>query len=115
LAIETRRDDVPTRDLLAFLNDDDTRKAIECERALLGRLGGGCQVPIGAYAEQRNGRLHLTAMVGHPDGKEVLREEAQGDDPIQLGRDTAEVLLTRGADKILKEVYGQQIAISTQP
>ena len=65
LAIETRRSDQQTKALLAFLNDSDTHAAIECERALLGSLGGGCQVPIGAYAEIRGGRLHLRRPAGH--------------------------------------------------
>ena len=57
LAIEIRRGDQQTKTLLAFLNDADTHAAIDCERALLGSLGGGCQVPIGAYAEKRGERL----------------------------------------------------------
>ncbi|HEY5029899.1 MAG TPA: hydroxymethylbilane synthase, partial [Candidatus Angelobacter sp.] len=57
LAIEIRRNDQQTKTLLSFLNDSDTQAAIDCERALLGSLGGGCQVPIGAYAERRGGRL----------------------------------------------------------
>ena len=80
LAIEIRRGDQQTRTLLAFLNDADTHAAIDCERALLGSLGGGCQVPIGAYAEKRGDRLFLRAMVGRPDGSEILREQAEGID-----------------------------------
>src|SRR5246127_5333904 len=90
LAIETRRDDEQTRSLLEFLNHAETRAAIECERALLGAMGGGCQVPIGAYAEKRDGRLHLRAMVGSPDGSLILREEAEGMDGEKLGREVAE-------------------------
>src|SRR5215472_2141755 len=115
LAIETRRDDQQTLSLLSFLNHADTRQAIECERALLGSLGGGCQVPIGAYAEQRNGKLHLRAMVGHPDGSKILREQAEGDAPEALGRQVAQTLLTRGAEKILAEVYAQEVAVPKQP
>jgi len=115
LAIETRRDDRQTRTFLAFLNDADTRQAIECERALLGSLGGGCQVPIGAYAEKRNGRLSLRAMVGRPDGSEILREQAEGTDAESLGRETAQILLKRGADKILADVYAQEVALPKQP
>ncbi len=115
LAIETRRDDRQTQTFLAFLNDADTRQAIECERALLGSLGGGCQVPIGAYAEKRNGRLALRAMVGRPDGSEILREHADGADAEKLGRETAQVLLKRGADKILADVYAQEVALPKQP
>jgi hydroxymethylbilane synthase len=53
LGIEIREGDAATRELLAFLNDPAARAATTCERALLNRLGGGCQVPIGAFAEVR--------------------------------------------------------------
>jgi hydroxymethylbilane synthase len=115
LAIEIRHDDAQTRTLLAFLNDAETRAAIECERALLGSMGGGCQVPIGAYAEKRGGKLHLRAMVGRPDGSLILREQADGDDGEKLGREVAQTLLKRGGDKILTDVYAQEVAVPKQP
>ena|SRR5947209_6734522 len=88
LAIETRSDDRQTESYLSFLNHAETRQAIECERALLGSLGGGCQVPIGAYAELHNGQLHLRGMVGRPDGSQILREQAEGSEPemLEIGR-----------------------------
>jgi len=115
LAIEIRRGDQQTKRLLAFLDDPDTHAAIECERTLLGSLGGGCQVPIGAYAEIRGGRLHLRAMVGRPDGSEILREQAEGNDGVMLGRETAQKLLKRGGDKILTDVYAQEVTVPKQP
>jgi hydroxymethylbilane synthase len=115
LAIEIRRDDSATREILRFLDDADARLAIECERALLGSLGGGCQVPIGAHAEKTGDGLHLDAMVGRPDGSLILREQASGSAPESLGRRTAEALLKRGADRILSEVYGQEAAVPRQP
>ena len=115
LAIEIRRGDQQTKALLAFLNDADTHAAIECERALLGSLGGGCQVPIGAYAEKRGDRLFLRAMVGRPDGSEILREQAEGIDGVKLGRETAQTLLWRGGDKILNDVYAQEVEVPKQP
>jgi hydroxymethylbilane synthase len=115
LAIEIRRGDQHTKTLLAFLNDADTHAAIACERALLGSMGGGCQVPIGAYAEKRDGRLFLRAMVGRPDGSEILREQAEGNDGVKLGRDTAQTLLRRGGDKILNDVYAQEVEVPKQP
>ena len=115
LAIEIRRGDQQTKTLLAFLNDADTHAAIDCERALLGSLGGGCQVPIGAYAEKREGRLFLRAMVGRPDGSQILREQADGTDGVKLGRETAQTLLWRGGDKILNDVYAQEVEVPKQP
>jgi len=115
LAIEIRRGDQQTKTLLAFLDDADTHAAIDCERALLGSLGGGCQVPIGAYAEKRGGRLFLRAMVGRPDGSQILREQADGTDGVKLGRETAQTLLWRGGDKILDDVYAQEVEVPKQP
>jgi hydroxymethylbilane synthase len=115
LAIEARAGDRETLGHLAFLNHGDTRLAVECERALLGSMGGGCQVPIGAFAEKSSGGLLLRAMVGRPDGSEVLREQAQGNDPEQLGRAIAQKLLQRGGEIILKDVYQQGVAVPSQP
>jgi hydroxymethylbilane synthase len=115
LAIEVRKGDQQTKTLLAFLNDADTHAAIDCERALLGSMGGGCQVPIGAYAEKRGERLFLRAMVGRPDGSEIFREQAEGTDGMKLGRETAQILLKRGGDKILNDVYAQEVEVPKQP
>src|SRR5260370_1541783 len=74
LAIEIREGDSVMRKHLEFLDDPAARAATTCERALLNRLGGGCQVPIGAFAEMRNGKLHLEAIVADPDAAKDLRE-----------------------------------------
>ena len=115
LGIEIRAGDGATRQHLAFLDDADARTATRCERALLSKLGGGCQVPIGAAAEIRNRRLHLDAIVANPDGSKILRESGDGDDPEQLGSEVGETLLRRGGEAILEEVYGKAIAVPHQP
>jgi hydroxymethylbilane synthase len=115
LGIEIRAGDAVTREHLAFLDDRTARATTTCERALLNRLGGGCQVPIGASAEMRQGKLHLEAIVAHPDGSVLLRESRDGDDPEKLGNDVGETLLSRGGDAILEEVYGQGLAVPQQP
>ena len=115
LGIEIRAGDVVTRQHLAFLDDAAARATTTCERALLNKLGGGCQVPIGASAEVRNGRLHLQAIVADPDGSKVLRESREGTDPVQLGESVGDMLLRRGGDAILVAVYGQGIAVPQQP
>jgi hydroxymethylbilane synthase len=115
LGIEIRRGDTATRAHLAFLDDASARATTTCERALLSKLGGGCQVPIGAFAEVRNGRIHLNALVAHPDGSKVLRETRDGDDPVRLGDEVGEILLRRGGDAILDEVYGEGFALPQQP
>lgn len=115
LGIEIRAGDAATRPYLTFLDDADARAATTCERALLNTLGGGCQVPIGAAAEVRTGRLHLDAIVANPDGSKILRESRDGDDPEKLGREVGESLLRSGGDAILDEVYGNGIAVPQQP
>ncbi len=115
LGIEIRADDAATRDAIAFLDDRTARAATVCERALLHQLGGGCQVPIGGHAEVANGRLHLTAVVARPDGSQLLREAQDGDAPEQLGTAVGQRLLRRGADQILREVYGEVAAAPQQP
>jgi hydroxymethylbilane synthase len=115
LGIEIRESDTKMRELLTFLDDRDARDTTTCERALLNRLGGGCQVPIGAFAEMRNGRLHLESIVADPDGSKVLRDSRDGDDPEKLGNEAGEALLNRGGDEILEAVYGRGLAVPPQP
>ena len=115
LGIEIRAGDSGTRQHLAFLDDPAARATTTCERALLNKLGGGCQVPIGAFAEVRDGRLHLEGVVAHPDGSRVLRESHEGTDPVQLGEAVGDRLLRCGGDVILEAVYGQGIAVPQQP
>ena len=115
LGIEIRAGDSVTRAHLAFLDDAAARATTTCERALLNKLGGGCQVPIGAFAEVRDGQLHLEAIVADPDGSKVLRESRDGSDPVQLGESVGDTLLARGGDAILEQVYGQGIAVPQQP
>ena len=78
-------------------------------------MGGGCQVPIGAYAESLGRELHLQAVVARPDGERVLRETGSGQDAVELGERVGEVLLVRGGRQILQDVYGENFAIPEQP
>ncbi len=114
LGIEIREGDTEMRKHLAFLDDAAARAATTCERALLNKFGGGCQVPIGAFAESADGRLQLTAIVARPDGSAILRETQTGTDPVALGEQVGEILLQRGADRILEEVYGAAAAATPQ-
>jgi hydroxymethylbilane synthase len=115
LGIEIRKGDAVTREHLVFLNDPAAQAATACERALLNSLGGGCQVPIGAFAEVRNGSLHLESIVADPDGSKLLRDSRDGDDPVKLGNDAGVALLARGGDQILEVVYGRGLAVPPQP
>ena len=115
LAIEARSDDSATISALKFLDHGPTRVAVECERAALNALGGGCQVPIGVYARHENGKLFLKAVVASPDGEEIIREQRSGSDPQKLGREVGEALLAKGARRILESVYGSVTSVPQQP
>ncbi|HXW92725.1 MAG TPA: hydroxymethylbilane synthase [Terriglobales bacterium] len=115
LGVEIRAADSGTGPLLKFLDDPAARATTTCERALLKRLGGGCQVPIGALAEVRAGGLHLSAIVADPAGSQLIRESREGSDPVLLGETVGESLLRRGGEVILETVYGQGAALPQQP
>jgi hydroxymethylbilane synthase len=115
LAIEIRAGDRDVLNALEFLDDARARAETECERALLAKMGGGCQVPIGANATFSIRGLSLEAVVASPDGKKVLRETGNGASPLELGESVGESLLTRGGAEILESVYGRQTVIPQQP
>src|SRR5579871_279756 len=106
LAIETRETGAGF-DACAALDHSATHMAVLAERGVLWALGGGCQVPIGAYATVANGRLHLTAMVAAPDGEQIIRASTEGrpSEAEQIGRDLGADLLRHGARRILEAVY----------
>ena len=104
IAIETRTEDGDTLAALTAVNDTAASAALTAERALVRALGGGCQVPIGAFAETLDGRVHLRAMVASLDGSQMLRREAS--QPVEaanaLGDSVAAGLLEDGAGPILQ-------------
>lgn len=117
LAIEIRASDAETRRHLAFFDDASARSTTSCERAALNALGGGCQVPIGAYAEIVSGKLELSAVVARPNGQEILHERQQGNatEPEELGTRVGQALLKKGAQRILAEIYKSEAAVPQQP
>ncbi|KEO81165.1 hydroxymethylbilane synthase [Tumebacillus flagellatus] len=105
LAIECRAADEEVRKLLSVLDNPATRKIVTAERTVLGKLNGGCQIPIGAYAESiGDDELRLTGIVGSADGSVLLRETATGRDPVELGTLVADRLIEKGAGAILAQV-----------
>ena len=105
LAIETRDDGGWAWGVVRRLDHADARMEVEAERALLAKLGGGCQVPIGAFARVQDGTLRLLAMVASPDGSRVIRGEASGRDPAEVGNELGTSLLAQGAGEILSQVH----------
>ena len=110
IAVETRLNDNETGDLLSKLDDPETRAAIITERALLGALQGGCQVPIGAWARIERGEMVLEACVTSVDGQQHVRQRLTGppDQGVQLGEQMARLLMETGAQTILEEVGRQR-------
>ncbi|WP_121639623.1 hydroxymethylbilane synthase [Virgibacillus sp. Bac330] len=104
LAIECRSEDDELKKLLATIHDEDTARTVTAERTFLHLLEGGCQVPIGGYAYLQGESIVLTAFVGTPDGKTVLKEVVQGSDPEAVGRKAATLLQNRGAKEIIEKV-----------
>ena len=105
VAVEIRSDDDRMRSLLAAIDDAPAAAALNAERAVVERLGGGCQMPIGAYARIADMDVHVTAVVISLDGTRVVRAEAMGTtrDPAAVGNEAANRQLAEGADAILAE------------
>jgi hydroxymethylbilane synthase len=117
LAIEIRKGDSATRDLISFFDHPSSRIETACERAVLNALGGGCQVPIGVHAQVAGPVLRVQAVVARPDGRQVIRLSIEGDaaQPLSVGEELGRELLTAGAERILADVYGSGVAVPQQP
>ena len=107
LGIETRADDKIVNEIVKSIHHEETYKAVLAERALLKALEGGCQVPIGAFAEVKPNGLFLNALVGSLDGSLTFSKKMRGskNNPEKLGRDLAKDLLNAGAKIILDIIY----------
>lgn len=84
LVIETRADDALAQETVTALNDESTRICVTAEREFLAHFGGGCSVPVAAFATVHKGALHLSGLVASPDGSRVLRGTATGDDAAEI-------------------------------
>jgi hydroxymethylbilane synthase len=103
LGVQTRSSD-PSQIVCGALDHHDTRLAVEAERRVLAALGGGCQVPLGAFAEKQGGTWTLTGAVISPDGRRMLRESSSADvDPIELAPELVNRLKQLGACDILAQ------------
>jgi hydroxymethylbilane synthase len=104
LAVQCRADDQTTLDLLTVLEDKSTRKAVTAERTFLSGLGGGCSVPVAAFAtvvSEKSSLISLTGLVISEDGKRMVKVTGQDVDALQLGKELAQQAILRGAGEIL--------------
>ncbi len=101
IAIECRDDNRETSGLISSIVDELTGTCVMAERSYLAELGGGCELPVGAYAYNVGGLLCLETVLASLDGSTVLRTKHQGEDPITLGAQTAQELLASGGYNLL--------------
>ena len=103
LAVEVRADDADMIDILAPVNHEDTWTAVTAEREFVNATGGGCRVPVAAYAVVDGPALRVRTMACLPDGSRIFRSttEAAADNPREAGRRAARALLATGADAIM--------------
>ena len=108
LAVQCRAQDTATLALLAALEDETTRTCVTAERAFLSRLGGGCAVPVAAYAEANDrypeSGIRLTGLVISEDGRKFVKVQDEGTGPLELGQGLAEKAIRQGADEILNTI-----------
>jgi len=110
LAIEIREDDERIRKLIEPLNHEESYIAAVCERAFLRELEGGCQVPIGAFAEVLEGRLRIKGFISDLEAERFIEDLAEGSpqNPEEVGKELARKLLSKGGKEILEEIYSSQ-------
>jgi hydroxymethylbilane synthase len=109
IGLETRSGDGETLRILTALDDAESRQGVEAERSALEALGGGCQVPIGAWGRVEANMLILEVAVLSPDGAQCLRQQSSGarEDASRIGQHVAHNLLRMGADELLaREGHG---------
>jgi len=106
-----RRRDEEVYAAIRALNCAETEFATQCERAVLAALGGGCQLPLGAFCHLADDHWHLHAMVVAPDGDTVahiVHRAPQGIVPCEVGAAVATELIARGARDLLNGTYELQ-------
>jgi hydroxymethylbilane synthase len=101
LAVECREGDADVRERLEKIEHRDSRVAVDTERAFLAELGGGCDLPVGAYATVDGDTIRIRSFLSSLDGRQVLMDESIGDDPVRLGRHVAKHLLEVGGAELL--------------
>ncbi len=113
IAVEVRSDDDRVRELVATIDHAASAAVLQAERAVVVRLGGGCQMPIGAYAEISGDEMVMMSIVVSVDGARAVRATVHGEAarPDVVGIEAAEQLLRQGAQDILAEVQRAQTEV----
>ena len=110
LAVEARADDHRMLELLAAIDDADTRYEATAERAFLEKIGGGCSLPVGACARCMEDRMLLTIFMSNEDGDKSFTAKIEGmkRDPLQLAGEAYLALMERGGAELLKAARANQ-------
>ena len=101
LGVQCRADDERTLTFLAAIHNAEVAQAVTAERAFLSGLGGGCSIPVGAYATVSGGTIHLTGLVAATDGSRTIRVEGSGPSALELGASLAEKAKSQGAAELI--------------
>ena len=104
LAVQARAGDRMVAELLAALDHAASRVAFEAERAVMASLGGGCALPLGAYAERREDAVRLLAVVVRPDGSDLVWAQAEAATAEGVATEVVATLRAGGAEAILADV-----------
>jgi hydroxymethylbilane synthase len=106
LAVECRSNDKMMRGALAQLDDPIARAQLDAERSFMISLGGDCNLPLGALAEADGEKVRIRGLVGSMDGKRILQDQIEGEDPEKTGIELADRLRALGAEEIIASVQG---------
>lgn len=107
LGIEIRKKDQKIKDIVSKIHSRETEISIKAERAFLRTLGGGCQVPLGAYAWIKDSKIFMVGFIGDMEGERFYKGEEEGniEEPEKIGEKLAKKLLKAGGEEVLKEIY----------
>ena len=106
LGLQVRERDERLAKLCAKLNSASSATEVGAERSYLRALGGGCRLPIAAYAFMEGKRLALEGLVASPDGTNVLRNKVWGDvsEADDMGRRLADLIMEKGGRRLLESL-----------
>lgn len=108
IALECRKDNLEVLQMLKKMEHAETRIAVTAERAFLNSMDGSCTFPVGAYSLPKEDTYELTGMIGSENGKIILKETMQGDDPVVLGKAVAAKMVEQGAITLIEECKNDQ-------
>lgn len=104
ICVEVKKNNQKIKEMLEFLNDEETMACVKSERDFLKTMGGGCHIPMGAYCEKVRDKYKISAFVSSDDGKKYISDEIVSETTDNIGNILAKKLISKGADKLLKSM-----------